>query len=222
MNNFSVKLNSIIKKEKIKYLVFDFDGVLFYLNTDYQVLKEELNKLAVKLKSRENFGSIWLTIDKILATLPVNQRLSVRKKFVALITKYELLAVDRAVGLSGTKGVLESLVAQSLPFAILSRNTEELISRLWRKNKLPQFDQLITVNNVSWVKPHPEGLKLILKKAKVKKNRVLIIGDTSHDIDLAEKVGLKSVLVINKINQKYPNIKDLAQKANWRINLIKN
>ncbi|MEM3555572.1 MAG: HAD family hydrolase [Candidatus Micrarchaeia archaeon] len=61
---------------------------------------------------------------------------------------------------------------------------------------LKYFPILVAFEDVTKPRPHPEALKLTIKKMGINKTRVLYIGDTITDIQFAKNAGVKIACVI--------------------------
>lgn len=216
---FKNKLEEIIKETGIEYCIFDFAGTVFNLPTDYDQMKKELADYSETLSSRKAFSPIWKTINCLLEDMPAERSLEIRQEFLEIIKKHELDSVAWGEMLPGAKEALCFLAEQGIPFAILSNNTEEAIEKLWENNELPKYDQLVGINQVKNPKPDPAGFNMIMARCGVDKKKILFVGDTRYDIDLANQMGVKSMLIINHINESYDNFNELKEQAGWQIDL---
>jgi phosphoglycolate phosphatase-like HAD superfamily hydrolase len=52
------------------------------------------------------------------------------------------------------------------------------------------FSPVVTAAHVSWSKPHPESLHLILRHWRMKREEVVFIGDSQVDQSTAEAAGV--------------------------------
>ena len=56
------------------------------------------------------------------------------------------------------------------------------------------FDAIATVDDVTNPKPNPEILFLIMDRLGIKKNQVIFVGDSSHDLEAASRIGMPFIL----------------------------
>ena len=55
------------------------------------------------------------------------------------------------------------------------------------------FEVIVTGEDVEHIKPAPDGVLLALKKLKIKDTQAILIGDGTHDIEMARNAGVKTV-----------------------------
>ena len=67
--------------------------------------------------------------------------------------------------------------------------------------KFDKFNTIITADKVKRAKPHPESLKLALKRLKLKKDEVIFIGDTRNDYKAGKAAGIETYLLEHKYNR---------------------
>jgi HAD superfamily hydrolase (TIGR01549 family) len=194
----------------IKAIVWDLDGTLIHFKIDFirarrkaiKILKKygvPKNLLTVKgsilenvSKSREYFKS-----NKIYESEKITQIISEVDKE---IIKVEYEAALEALHIDGIEDVLEFIECQDLKQAIFTFNTHRNAEISLEKVNLKKYFTLIVGrDNVENMKPHPDHLLLICKKLNVKPSEVIVIGDSSRDIEAALNVGAKSIAIKNKL-----------------------
>jgi len=57
------------------------------------------------------------------------------------------------------------------------------------------FDPIITPDDVTYGKPHPESLELMLARTGLQPEDILMVGDTPFDLDMAAAAGVPSLAV---------------------------
>ena len=57
------------------------------------------------------------------------------------------------------------------------------------------FDPIVTPDEVTHGKPHPESLELIMKTTGLRAGELLMVGDTPFDLDMAKAAGVPSLAV---------------------------
>jgi len=57
------------------------------------------------------------------------------------------------------------------------------------------FDPIITPDEVSYGKPHPESLLLILERTLLAPLQLIMVGDTPFDLEMAQRAGVPSLAV---------------------------
>ncbi|MFC1697781.1 HAD family hydrolase [Nanoarchaeota archaeon] len=93
---------------------------------------------------------------------------------------------------------------------ILLSNTDGfLIQKILKKYDMEKyFEQIVLSCNIGMLKPNPDIFKLILEKNKLKKEEVVMVGDSMiSDIEGAKEVGIKGILIDLDNPEKYELIK---------------
>lgn len=184
-------------QRNIKAILFDFDGTLVDLPTDYASIKREIDKQI------DQFGipPIYSLTDSIsiLAEARAKKFKTItsheRKKIYKIIDKWEIHAVPRSKSQEGSKEVLEKLKHVGIKIAIVSRNCKKAIIAVLKLFEFPEVDIILSRDDVENMKPHPEhGLKA-LKLLGFTKSECLIVGNSWHDLKLGQEIGVKTYIL---------------------------
>ncbi len=180
------------KDHSIQCLVFDFDGVIVSLNTDYPALKKALRRFSLRdigadiafdplitglerlvaLGGEKALGGAYSMIEEFESNCP--GRPSVNHPIVDLIGSE-----------AGTKKV-----------AVFSSNTRKTITRLLREIGIEElFDVIVALEDVSRHKPDPEGINKIRESLSMDRDRMIYIGDRAVDMEAGRRAGVKSILI---------------------------
>lgn len=164
----------------IKGVIFDFDGTLFDLAVDWQSLNKTL---------ADEFG-----VDSLATTgsFPTD----VKQEIIELIGEFEAEGVERGVPLPGASDVLLSL-AGKYGIAITSRNNRATIQKGLEKIGFNGRHEVVAREDVIVPKPDPEALQQTLQKMDLSPKEVLVVGDTTHDLEAAKALGIICVIVSN-------------------------
>lgn len=94
----------------------------------------------------------------------------------------------------GATELLRDLQARGVPMALATSKRRAPLSRqLAAFGWDTFFDPIITPDEVAQGKPHPESLERILAQCGLAPGDLLMIGDTSFDLDMAQRAGVPSV-----------------------------
>jgi len=127
------------------------------------------------------------------------------------VDNIELEAAKIATMISGIDKVLEFAKNNNLAQAIYTLNTSRNARvSLERVNLLKYFNIIAGRDNVDNPKPHPDHLLYICKKLNVEPSEILVIGDTSRDIEGALNIGARSIAIETNIS-KITNLKIFNQ-----------
>jgi pyrophosphatase PpaX len=98
---------------------------------------------------------------------------------------------------SGIPEILQLLSGQGITLAVFtgkgSRTADITLSEF---NIAQYFDLVVTGNDVSHHKPHPEGIQKIIRHFDVSPSQVLMIGDALADVKASRAAGVKVAAVL--------------------------
>jgi phosphoglycolate phosphatase len=66
----------------------------------------------------------------------------------------------------------------------------------------PFFNVVVSRNDVQFMKPSGEGLRLALSRLRVISDKALYVGDSLDDIQAAKAAGVKVIVIMGKENSK--------------------
>ncbi len=187
----------------ISAIIWDLDGTLIHFKIDYL----RARKIAIKILKNSGVPKHFLTVkSSILENVRLSREYFERnsfseekiKKIIAEvdneIIKIEHEAALNATLINGIDEVLEFARIKNLKQAIFTFNTKKNAEISLKKVNISQyFDLIVGRDNVSNLKPHPDHLNYICNQLNVKTNEILVIGDTSRDIEAAINVGAHSI-----------------------------
>lgn len=116
---------------------------------------------------------------------------------------------------------IEDIKSRGIPVCLLSNSKKELVYEIMRRKNLEVlFDEIRGADNDSLDKY--DRCRSILGRHGVESRDAMYVGDTSHDMVLADKVGMKGCLILNDyswIHREKMNISDV--KADIIVSDIK-
>jgi HAD superfamily hydrolase (TIGR01549 family) len=174
--------------KNIKLVIFDFDGTLFHLNIDWDKLKTDLG-LSKDLNLGEAIQSFHEKGDKK----------------TKIITETEILAVKGRKLEDEVAKTIVNLQQQSYKIAIFSRNSSEAIATVLKNSGLGESIFICGREHTAKLKPNSEGLQLILDHFSLNSIEAIMVGDTYHDIEAANALGMHVTIVANANNSYSPN-----------------
>ena len=200
-----------MEKSSLKAIIWDLDGTIVDFKIDYVKARTAAIKilenygtpkelLSVKKSITENvevakkiFNSKGFTSKKIKRIL---------KKINSKVSKVEFEAAKIATMVDDIDQVLEFIKSKNLIQAIYTYNNRKSAKLSLRKvNLLNYFDLIVGRDNVNNPKPHPDHLLFICSKLGVNPTEILVIGDTSKDVEGALNVGAKSIAIQTEISK---------------------
>lgn len=180
----------------MKLIVWDFDGTL----ADSRPLIEAgmAHALDALGEPRARMAE-WLKY----VGLPVEE--GIRRTFPELdldtvLTAYRSFGhadhEDLMKPFDGVDALLRELRGRGQAMAIAtSKRRTPLLRQLDQFGWTGFFDPIVTPDEVTHGKPHPESLDLILKLTGLAADDLLMVGDTPFDLDMAKAAGVPSLAV---------------------------
>ena len=96
----------------------------------------------------------------------------------------------------GIPELLAELKAKGQRMAVVtSKRRVPLFRQMARWNWKPLFDPIITPDEVTHGKPHPESLLYLQSLTGLPPEEILMVGDTPFDLDMARAAGVPSLAV---------------------------
>ena len=212
---------------KIKYIFFDFDGVIIDSEPLYQ-------RFWIEACADEGFT---LTVEQELTLRSQDHEITTRyfKEKFGPNADYDLIANHRKARMNeylkthqipakqGVKEVFEYIKNNTdIKIAIVSSSSEEYVKLHASNNDVLQYiDKIISVkNHVNRGKPYPDVYLKALEFMGVKdKDEVLVLEDSPNGVTSAYNAGLKVIFIkdlspkdediINKTIYQFENIKEL-------------
>jgi phosphoglycolate phosphatase len=194
-NNISFENKTII--------VFDLDGTIVHLDTDWHHLKILLSKRYAKLYEGEKceFEHISACLSQVVKK---NDEIEL-SHFFDMILDYEMKNIRNNKEIEETVFFINHLelfgVKKETKLAILSLNMRDTIMTILKLANLTQrFDLIMGREDVRAWKPNPFGLLEIQKYFNVKKDEMIYFGDTETDTKTGNNAGIEVHLVKELIN----------------------
>ena len=208
-----------INLENYKGIIFDLDGIIYDITDAItKAVDDGIEKYQLKVNRDAVMEEIAHLIEEI-------QNYPVPK---ILLNSYELLKINSLEGLSFFKKLriaiflfnqfnkyreeatifdgiddLISKLSKSLKLAILTNNKSQYAEEVLEKFNLTKyFGTIIGFNEVTEVKPSPEGILKILEKWEIKPSEAIFIGDMTTDIEAGKTANVKMVCVASGLAQK--------------------
>ena len=204
-----------------KGLIWDLDGTIFNISDALKkAVDDGIDKYQLSIKRDEVMEEIAHLIEEI-------QNYPIPK---ILLNSYNLLKVNFLEGISffkklriavflfnqfnkykdaestiyeGIDDLIMKLFDKKLKLAILTNNKSQYAKDVLDKFNLTKcFDVIIGFNEVSEVKPNPEGIQIILNKWKIKPSEAIFIGDMTTDVDAGKSANVKMICVASGLAQK--------------------
>ena len=196
---------------RLRAIIWDLDGTIIHFKIDY------IKARTAAIKILENYGTPkeLLSVNKsITENIEVAKKIfnskgftfkkikRILKKINKKVSKVEFEAAKIATIVDDIDQVLEFSKSKNLIQAIYTYNNKKNAKISLKKvNLLNYFDLIAGRDNVNNPKPHPDHLLFICHKLCVNPSEILVIGDTSKDVEGALNVGAKSIAIQTEVSK---------------------
>jgi HAD superfamily hydrolase (TIGR01549 family) len=212
---------------KVKAIVWDLDGTLINFKIDSLSARRVVIKLLKeKGVSREFFRTQLSTFDMINNSRDLLREMGKHQDEIreiitdvnnAVVEIEEKAALEASL-ISGIEEVLEFVEQIGIKQAIFTFNTFKNAKLSLEKAGIIHYFEIIAGrDNVTNLKPHPNHLNYICEALKIKPYEIIVIGDSSKDIEAALNIGAKSIGIKTPISRVFQD--ELFEKANSIIPL---
>ena len=173
-------------------VIFDLDGTLVHSNINYEQIRNEIKGILAKILTPEEYKQVVSVPRSILELLSIVQKHDTTqhelKRAWEIIEHYETLGYENATIKQDVLPTLDKLKKEGYKIAILTNNSRKLTEYALNKFRLlPYVDAVITRDDITQRKPHPEGIYKLMKQFNAKPQTTLFIGDSWLDCEAALK-----------------------------------
>jgi phosphoglycolate phosphatase len=181
---------------RYQLVVFDWDGTLIdSAGTIVECIQESARDLGLEVPTRERASHvIGLGLHDSLRLAVPSLRAEQYMEFVAHYRKHFLAREDRMLLFEGVRELLAELAA-SRPIAIATGKSRRGLDRALDSGDLRRYFAASRCADETHPKPHPAMLLELMEELSVPKDRTLMVGDTSHDLEMARAAGVDAVAV---------------------------
>jgi len=205
---------------KYKGIIFDMDGVIYDISeaikkaVDDSVKKYDMNinpddvmeEIALLIEEIQNYPVPKILLNSYdLLKVKFLEGLSFFKKLRIAIFMFNQFNKYKEAESTIFKGIdaLISKLAKHVKLAILTNNKSQYAEEVLEKFNLSEyFKTIIGFNDVTEVKPSPEGIIKILNKWNLKPSEAIFIGDMTTDIEAGKAAKVSIICVASGLAQK--------------------
>ncbi len=186
-----------IKERRYELIVWDWDGTIMdstptivhciqqaCRDLDFPVPEDSIASYVIGLGIHDSLRRVVPTIDP--------------KHFPTLVDRfrYHYLAKDHELHLfGGMRDLLENLRAQGFMLGVATGKPRRGLDRSLRHHQLEHLFHDTRTADESFAKPHPGMLMDLSDRLQVPVRKMLMIGDTTHDLQMAQAAEVDAVAV---------------------------
>lgn len=193
-------MNTIFKKSSLlryEMIVWDWDGTIMNSTpTIVECLQKACVDLGEKVPNQEQASHViglglHESIHYLLPHLP-------EKKYPLMLERFRhyYLGVDHKLVLfPGIMELIQALKTKGHLVAVATGKPRQGLDRTLKMHQLEGFFHDTKTADESRAKPHPQMLQELMDSWRVPANKMLMIGDTTHDLQMAKSAGVDSIAV---------------------------
>lgn len=186
-----MKLNEYLAKNPKKYLIFDFDETIARIEIDWSQYLTQMAKVYEQFDPKHQHSAFFSFEGQ-------NSFIKEYGLEVVPLVKAASQEYEQEMG-SGFTPYLELIEfikdAQGYEMSVYSSNTRMTVTEgLEELGIANYFKHIVSRDEVTYIKPNPEGFELIYDSAIPKKD-YLMIGNSHADKDMAAAAGIDFFLV---------------------------
>ena len=196
-----------------KTLIFDFDGVLIDSKNMYvELIHRAFSDVNIDISSeriaQHLIPSIKGTIDNV-CPLDIPNRQSIIKSIeLKAIELTSTIGLDYISLNENSKSVLAEFKARGFSIYLLTNSHSAFINKVLALYSLePFFKAVLTLDSGYGSKF--EALKHIASQEAIDYSELIYIGDTRKDVELAQEVGCKIIIIFDKYSWDFPNEQEI-------------
>ncbi len=184
--------------------MFDIDGTLVAFKFDVKGTR----KAIIEELSKKGFDTSELDMTTPTQTMVDAARMQVgsgkvradfaevRARLYSILDASEMESSKAASVFPGTRETLEYLKSKTVRLAVLTNSGRMAAAEILRRAGLQDcFEFVLCRDDVSMMKPRPDGLVMAISLLGMPRDQIFYVGDSKYDIIAAKEAGLKVVAV---------------------------
>jgi phosphoglycolate phosphatase len=181
---------------KYSLIVFDWDGTLIdSAGTIVECIQNAARDMGLEVPGREQASHvIGLGLQDSLRHAVPGLAPERYLEFADHYRRHFLARQDSMLLFAGIRELLEAL-HHSRALAIATGKSRRGLDRALNAEGLRRYFSASRCADETHPKPHPAMLLEIMEELKAERARTLMIGDTSHDLDMAKAAGVDALAV---------------------------
>lgn len=176
-------------------IVFDWDGTIVDSTSMIAgCIRSAASDLGLAVPTIEQASHvIGLGLRDALSHAVPGLALDRAEEFSARYRHHYLACEARIVLFDGMQTMLEELASAGVPLAVATGKTRRGLVRAFESSGLGRLFAASKCADESQSKPHPAMLRELAEELAVQPQCMLMIGDTTHDLQMAAAAGVPSV-----------------------------
>jgi phosphoglycolate phosphatase len=186
-----------VNKNNFDLIVFDWDGTLYDSTALItRAIQESARDVGMRVPTREQAAyvigmGLKDALQYAVPDLPESRYAELSARY-----RHHYLHGEEALDLfEGAENLLNELKGAGYKLAIATGKNRQGLDRVLAASTLQHMFDLTRTADETRSKPHPQMLLEILSETNIEAGRSLMVGDTTHDLQLAINAGTQAAAV---------------------------
>lgn len=184
-----------MKPKRFELLIFDWDGTLMdsagHIVASIQAACADMDLPIPSADAARHVIGLGLreALEYLFPALPEAQHPQLADHY-----RRHFLGQDHEIPLfTGARELIEELHAAGFQLAVATGKARRGLARAFSHTGLEPYFHASRTADETFSKPHPAMIEELLDELMVKPEHALMIGDTSHDLEMARNAGISSL-----------------------------
>jgi len=184
-----------MKPKRFDLLIFDWDGTLMdsagAISACIQAASRDMNLPIPSRVAASHVIGLGLreALLHLFPDLPPEQHPALAEHY-----RRHFLGQDHEIPLfEGARELIEELHAAGFQLAVATGKARRGLDRVFQHTGLAPYFHASRTSDETFSKPHPAMIEELLEELLVTPERALMIGDTTHDLEMARNAGIASL-----------------------------
>ena len=191
--------------KEYKFIIFDWDGTLMDSTARIvSCMQKTAEVIGYEIPSVEQVkGIIGLSMDAVIERI-FPEAGEEHRSHVKDVYRQYYVELDQTPSplFKGTMPLLESLKTHEVSFAVATGKARAGLNRALSSVSMLDYFNVSICADEAQSKPHPEMVNRLLNSAGHSIDETLVIGDSVHDLGMAQQAGVDAVGVTSGANTK--------------------
>jgi len=189
--------------EKVSLVIFDWDGTVMdsigRIVSSMQAAAQKSDLLVPSAFAVKQIIGLSLdpAFDALFPGINDDKR---QQLFVHYRDHYVIHDTTPTPLFDGVEHVLQQLKAQNVRLAVATGKARKGLARMFAETGLEKYFDTSRCADEAHSKPHPDMLQQILLELDIKAQHAVMVGDTSHDMKMAQAIDMPRVGVTHGVH----------------------
>ena len=186
--------------QKYTALIFDFEGTLVDFQWQLEPAEDELRRAYAGLGfegdafAKGNYATMWNTAARVYARQ--GRMAELRQALCPVYDRWDADALTRWAPRPGAAELLCRLATAGMQVGMVSNvGREALTKALYRFDFARWLSPVVTRDEVTYMKPGPEGILRVLSDWRLAPSDALFVGDSRADVFGARAAGMPVAII---------------------------